>query len=78
MSNKLHQGAVSAHARAVRLQQPGYLDPETGLFVLTSAYLRRQGRCCGQGCRHCPWPASAQEEAGRPDVPCFPLPNDTQ
>lgn len=23
--------------------------------VFTEAYLRRRGRCCGSGCRHCPW-----------------------
>jgi len=32
-----------------------YLDPETGLLVLTAAYLLRRGYCCGNGCRHCPY-----------------------
>lgn len=32
-----------------------YLDPETGLFVMTEEYLRRRGYCCGNGCRHCPY-----------------------
>ena len=36
-----------------------YLDPETGLFVLTEAYLRRRGYCCGNGCRHCPFGSPA-------------------
>ena len=30
----------------------GYLDPDTGLFVLTSAYLAERGECCDSG-----WPA---------------------
>lgn len=33
----------------------GYLDPDSGLFVLTSAYLTERGTCCGSGCRHCPY-----------------------
>lgn len=29
---------------------------EDGLMVLTAAYLKQRGYCCGQGCRHCPYP----------------------
>ncbi len=46
---------LAAHAAAVTADIPGYLDPETGLFVLTSEFLRRRGTCCGRGCRHCPY-----------------------
>ena len=46
---------VAAHARAVARGEAGYLDPATGLFVLTAATLRSRGTCCGQGCRHCLW-----------------------
>jgi hypothetical protein len=35
---------------------PGYVDPATGLYVLTAAMLRDRGECCGSGCRHCPYP----------------------
>jgi hypothetical protein len=42
------------------------MDPQSGKFVLTSFYLASRGRCCGNGCRHCPWPADVQERAGRP------------
>jgi hypothetical protein len=31
-----------------------YVDPD-GRYVFTEAYLRAQGRCCGNGCRHCPY-----------------------
>ncbi len=31
---------------------------EDGLFVLTAAYLRKRGYCCGNGCRHCPYEGS--------------------
>jgi hypothetical protein len=33
----------------------GYLDPATGLFVLTAAYLLERSTCCETGCRHCPY-----------------------
>jgi hypothetical protein len=46
---------AEAHDRAVAAGEPGYLDPETGLFVLTAAYLLERGGCCGEGCRHCPY-----------------------
>lgn len=44
------------HDDAVAAGEPGYVDPDTGLFVLTSAYLLARGTCCGNGCRHCPYP----------------------
>jgi hypothetical protein len=46
---------LAAHASAVSAGQPGYIDPTSGLFVLTSAFLRDRGTCCGRGCRHCPY-----------------------
>ncbi|MBX3470517.1 MAG: hypothetical protein KF878_26925 [Planctomycetes bacterium] len=64
--------ALALHAAACARGAAGYLDPVTGLYVLSSAYLLRQGRCCGQGCRHCPWPADVQARAGRPDRPAWP------
>ena len=32
-----------------------YTDPQSGYQVLTSEALRRQGKCCGNSCRHCPY-----------------------
>lgn len=32
---------------------------ENGLMVLTEAFLRARGYCCGNGCRHCPYRAPA-------------------
>ena len=46
---------LAAHAAAVEADEAGYLDPGTGLFVLTSTFLARRGTCCGRGCRHCPY-----------------------
>ena len=43
------------HDAAVAAGEAGYIDPDTGLFVLTAAYLADRGHCCGNGCRHCPY-----------------------
>jgi hypothetical protein len=44
-----------AHAQALAADESGYLDPDTGLFVLTARFLADRGYCCGRGCRHCPY-----------------------
>jgi len=31
---------------------------EDELMVLTEIFLRKRGYCCGNGCRHCPYPKS--------------------
>jgi hypothetical protein len=46
---------LAAHAQALADADEGYLDPATGLFVLTAEFLCRRGTCCGRGCRHCPY-----------------------
>jgi hypothetical protein len=48
---------LAAHDAAVADGADGYLDPLTGLFVFTSAYLASVGACCGRGCRQCPYAA---------------------
>ena len=50
---------TEAHLRAVEAGEAGYLDPGTGLFVMTASYLADRGTCCGQGCRHCPYPGAS-------------------
>ena len=46
---------INAHGAAMADGEPGYLDPDTGLFVLTAAQLADRKQCCGSGCRHCPY-----------------------
>jgi len=46
---------LARHAAALTAGEAGYVDPDTGLFVLTAAYLRDRGFCCDRGCRHCPY-----------------------
>jgi hypothetical protein len=47
--------ALAAHAGALEAGEAGYLDPTSGLFVLTARFLADRGTCCGRGCRHCPY-----------------------
>lgn len=44
-----------AHDAANAQGEPMYDDPETGYRVFTEAGLAARGRCCGSGCRHCPY-----------------------
>ena len=46
---------LAAHAAALARGEAGYLDPDTGLFVLSAGFLANRGTCCGRGCRHCPY-----------------------
>lgn len=46
---------LAAHDRALADGAPGYLDPVTGLYVMTAASHLERGFCCGSGCRHCPY-----------------------
>lgn len=46
---------LAAHRAAMDAGAGGYLDPSTGLFVMTAASLAERGTCCEQGCRHCPY-----------------------
>lgn len=50
---------LAAHAAAMAAGSPGYPDPETGLFVLTAAWLADRATCCDNGCRHCPYVVDA-------------------
>jgi hypothetical protein len=54
-SSSDYSRVLAAHGAALAAGEAGYLDPSTGLFVMTVATLEARGRCCGSGCRHCPW-----------------------
>ncbi len=51
--------AMERHQLAVEADSPGYLDPTSGLFVMTAAHLSDRGYCCDRGCRHCPFERKA-------------------
>ena len=46
---------LAEHAAALERGDMGYLDPVTGLFVMTAAVHAERGYCCNSGCRHCPY-----------------------
>lgn len=43
------------HEAAVAAGKGSYTDPKTGYFVFTRLAHLERGRCCGSGCRHCPF-----------------------
>ena len=43
------------HERACANEEDTYIDPETGLVVMTAWWLKQRGFCCNGGCRHCPY-----------------------
>ncbi len=43
------------HEAACARGETAYLDPETGFTVFTRLGLLARERCCGAGCRHCPY-----------------------
>jgi Family of unknown function (DUF5522) len=46
---------IAAHEAAMAAGERTYLDPATGLIVLTRTAHLERGSCCQSGCRHCPW-----------------------
>lgn len=50
------------HKAACQREEAGYLDPESGLMVLTEHFLRSRGHCCRRGCRHCPYRAEERRQ----------------
>lgn len=68
MSDSLPPHIARAHEAALARGEGGYVDPDTGLFVMTAAALAARESCCGSGCRHCPYPAAEQRAAGRPII----------
>ncbi|MCX6451593.1 MAG: DUF5522 domain-containing protein [Actinobacteria bacterium] len=53
---ELDARVITAHREACERGDAGYIDPLTGLFVMTEVYLVNRERCCNRGCRHCPYP----------------------
>ena len=43
------------HTAACAAGELSYVDPRTGYTVFTALSHERRGRCCGCGCRHCPF-----------------------
>lgn len=67
-----YEAALRAHDRAVAVSEAGYLDPSSGLFVMTAAHLIARGSCCNSGCRHCPYVGATSAASGNSDEPPEP------
>jgi uncharacterized protein DUF5522 len=52
-----YDAIMRAHREALERDESGYLDPLSGDFVFTAAYLAGR-ECCDNGCRHCPYVSS--------------------
>ncbi|MGH3118894.1 MAG: DUF5522 domain-containing protein [Actinomycetes bacterium] len=50
---------LELHVGALGRGEAGYLDPVSGLFVLSARFLADRGYCCERGCRHCPYVVDA-------------------
>lgn len=68
--------ALKLHRVACEAGDAGYIDPDSGLFVMTSFYLRERGYCCGNGCRHCPFDNETRRKAKRPKIGAWPWPEE--
>jgi hypothetical protein len=45
-----------------------YIDAHQ-MYVFTSHYLLRRGKCCGSGCRHCPYGHENVPPSRKPKIP---------
>jgi hypothetical protein len=43
------------HTQACKLNKMFYIDPSTQYKVMTRYSHEKRGKCCGNGCRHCPY-----------------------
>ena len=48
-------GFAKIHDLACQEGESTYIDPETGYAVFTRIAHEKRGKCCGSGCRHCPY-----------------------
>ncbi|KAJ1448882.1 cobalamin adenosyltransferase-domain-containing protein [Pelagophyceae sp. CCMP2097] len=47
---------TEAHRAACNKGDDMYEDPVNGLYVFSEVAHLKRGQCCGNGCRHCPYP----------------------
>eukprot|EP00928_Gymnodinium_smaydae_P028031 TRINITY_DN21493_c0_g1_i1.p1 TRINITY_DN21493_c0_g1~~TRINITY_DN21493_c0_g1_i1.p1 ORF type:complete len:689 (-),score=78.22 TRINITY_DN21493_c0_g1_i1:133-2199(-) len=62
------------HTEACAAGDMTYIDPATGYQVFTELAHKKRGKCCGSGCRHCPYNhvnVKPELKAGRIMQPAF-------
>ncbi|GAX13820.1 hypothetical protein FisN_30Lh115 [Fistulifera solaris] len=55
MGHSEQLGWDKLHDEACQARQLTYTDPDSGYSVFTELAHRQRGKCCGSGCRHCPY-----------------------
>ena len=63
------QDIEDLHDAAVLHGRDTYVDPETKFTVFTKLSHLRRGKCCGSGCRHCPYAHQNVNEQRRASLP---------
>jgi ATP-binding cassette subfamily B (MDR/TAP) protein 1 len=60
------------HDEACARGDSQYIDPTTGYFVFTELAHKKRGKCCGGGCRHCPYNhENVKDKASKIQQPAF-------
>lgn len=60
------------HAEACEAGKMMYVDPITGYNVFTAVAHKKRGKCCGSGCRHCPYNhVNVKDKAKKIKEPAF-------
>jgi hypothetical protein len=57
------------HLAAVAAGRDRYIDPASGYVVFTELFHLRRNKCCGSGCRHCPFSHADVPEHRRLGLP---------
>mmetsp|Transcript_12465 Transcript_12465/g.18290 ORF Transcript_12465/g.18290 Transcript_12465/m.18290 type:complete len:580 (+) Transcript_12465:2075-3814(+) len=60
------------HKAACEENKMSYEDPESGYHVFTELAHKKRGKCCGSGCRHCPYNhENVKNKIGKIQQPAF-------
>jgi diphthamide synthase (EF-2-diphthine--ammonia ligase) len=63
---------TAPHDAACEAGKVTYVDPATGYNVFTELAHKRRGKCCGSGCRHCPYShENVKDKAAKIQQPAF-------
>ena len=72
MPNDDQYNYSKSHDDACKQGKDTYIDPVTGYSVFTELAHKKRNRCCGSGCRHCPYNhINVKDKAGKIQQPAF-------
>jgi len=65
-------GFYALHKQACEDGKTTYIDPSSGYQVFTEVAHLKRGKCCGSGCRHCPYShVNVKDKQSRIQQPAF-------